>query len=363
MNRVSSNGGTGPPLFTPIRFSDFEVCWAGPNPFRSGFCFGSEDGRLLFTDEDGNALLHGPAQGSASREAINGVARLGPYLAVTTRAEVNFWTFDEKQWDKPPSCVLFPHGAHGIQATAGGSFIAPLGRTGIMAAQPPFDEKHRVMILGGKKEVLNHYRVISLQSGDGQEVLACAARLGGIGSMELHLEQTSHTLRIISAKGLDVVDLCALSTEVGSLAVAAAGRDGTLILIRDVWRDRKPIALKFVDTIEGTVYRLMNAGGDLFLLTSKRLYVLVGLAKRFLAGEPISGISTPVLPIPMEAVDANLCEPRWLLIVQANEVLKFDVGLIRQSAPAGLLVPQSIRPDWQESDIEQTMKSMLEGVA
>jgi hypothetical protein len=45
-----------PCLHIPVP-SGFEVCWAGPSPLpQAKLCFGSVDGRLLFTNEDGAAV-------------------------------------------------------------------------------------------------------------------------------------------------------------------------------------------------------------------------------------------------------------------------------------------------------------------
>ena len=106
-----------------------------------------------------------------SGEAVNGVAGLGRWLAVTSREDVTFWTLPEKKGEKVFRAV-FPHGAHDVITTAGGSFIAPLGRTGIMTIKPPFGEGLSVTVSGGGKEGLNFYRIISLRSGNGQEALA-----------------------------------------------------------------------------------------------------------------------------------------------------------------------------------------------
>src|SRR5207302_6899461 len=37
MNRLPKNGSAPGPLFTPIRFKDFDVSWAGPHPLQPGF--------------------------------------------------------------------------------------------------------------------------------------------------------------------------------------------------------------------------------------------------------------------------------------------------------------------------------------
>src|SRR5687767_13983480 len=110
MNRITGNGEAASRLFKRIPFDGFEVSWAGPGPFRPGFCFGSDDSRLFFTDEE-MAPRHPPKQVSVSGEAINGVARVGSWLAVTTRQEVNILGLPSK--GAPLEGVVFPHGAHG----------------------------------------------------------------------------------------------------------------------------------------------------------------------------------------------------------------------------------------------------------
>src|SRR5712692_3204150 len=148
MNRAISNGGISRSFLAEIPFRDFEVCWAGPNPVGPGLCFGSEEGWLLFTDEDG-ARLAQPAKGTMSGEAVNGVAGLGRWLTVTSRGDVTFWTLPEKKGEKA-FCAVFPHGAHDVISTADGSFVAPLGRAGVMTIKAPFDEKHPVTVSGGE---------------------------------------------------------------------------------------------------------------------------------------------------------------------------------------------------------------------
>jgi hypothetical protein len=95
------------------------------------------------------------------------------------------------------------------------------------------------------------------------------------------------------------------------------------------------------------------------------LYILGELASRFLGKELVNGISTPVLPLPMEAIDMNLAANRWLLVVMANEVRKFDVDLIHQSIPNQLrhgefqeFQEATLNPDWECFDIEQTAKEI-----
>jgi hypothetical protein len=329
MSPLAENGNSRP-LFLSIRFPDsFAVCWAGPHPFRPGLCFGSEDGMLLFTDEEGRALSWPPGKGSASGEAINGVACVGTWVAVSTRQEVNFWPLPGTEGGHQFG-VVFPYGAHGVSATPSGYFIAPMGRLGILAQAPPFGAETEVTVQTAEKPGLYAYRVICLPSPDTGEVLACAARLAGIGAVAFFGSAQTHTLSTIAFSGLDVIDVCPLRPGERSLAVAALGRDGSLVLFQNVLTDKKPVPIKY-DMVEGIAYRILSCGGDIFVLTSKGLYVLAQLAGRYLAGEPVGSIPTPVLPLPVEGVDANLCGNQWLLVVTPDEVRRYDVPLIHDS--------------------------------
>jgi hypothetical protein len=57
------------------------------------------------------------------------------------------------------------------------------------------------------------------------------------------------------------------------------------------------------------------------------------LASRFLAGEPVDSTPTEVRGIPLEAVDADVCWNRWLVVVLPDDVLRFD--LLADGFPAG----------------------------
>jgi hypothetical protein len=293
-----------------------------------------------------------------SGEAVNGVAGLGRWLTVATREDVTFWNLPEKEGEKA-SCVVFPHGAHDVIATAEGSFVAPLGRTGIMTIKPPFDEKHSVTVSGGEKEGLNFYRIVRLRSGNGQEVLAFATRKAGIGATEFRWDREAQNVSTVTYDELDVVDICAIGSA-DSLAVAAVAGNGTLILLRDIFQDKCPITMKF-DNVTGMAYRLMSCRGHLFLLTSKAMYVLAGLADRFLAGEPVGSTTTPMLVMHVDGADANLYGEQWLLVVTPDGVRRFDVGQIHDSMPDFIsqgeiqeMQPRVISASWKRHGIQQS---------
>lgn len=359
MNSFVENGNISSVPYLPIELPEgFEVCWAGSHPFRKGLCFGSLDGKILFTDEEG--VSPRPAgNGSVSQEAINGVACVGTWVVVTTRQEVNFWPLPGTDGGHSLG-FAFPFGAHDITTTPSGYFIAPLGRTGIMAVKPPFVFESPVTVYSFDEPSFYAYRTIALRSQTGAEVLACACRLGGIAAGEFSGDQKKIPMTTATFKGLDVVDICPLNPGSDSLAVAALGRDGSLVLFQDVLHDKNPMTLKF-QSVTGVAYRVLCCRGDIYLLTGKGLFVLGKLASRFLSQELVQGVVTPILPLAMEAVDMSLVAQRWLLVVMTDQVRKFDVDSIHQSVPAlpgngefQEYQPTILSPDWNWTDIEQT---------
>jgi hypothetical protein len=345
----------------------FEVCWAGPNPGFPGFCFGSTDGTVLFADEMGRPLqlplLRTSFKGSMHGAAINGVARAGTWIAVSTRVDVNLWPLPGTEGGHENGWAA-PYGAHGIGTTASGYLVAAHGRNGIMVIEPPFRPRDSVTALSDSKDGLYAYRVISLLSPSGTEVLACAARTGGIAAGEFSGPQTTHKMRTATFGGLDVIDICPLDSTVPSLAAAALGRDGSVILFRDVLNDDKPLTMKF-KKIVGAAYRLLCHAGELYVLTDKGMFVLAKLASRFLAHELHDDVVTQVLTMPMDAIDANLAGDHWLLVVTPDEVRRFDANWIHANVPEDVSGPdvQDFRSavfnqTWQRHDINNTSRPL-----
>lgn len=332
MTRAPRNGNSTVVPFLGIRLPDgFDVCWAGPSPL-GDLCFGSTDGSILFADEQGRPL-HGsePGTGSVSGEAINGVVRAGTWAAVSTRSDVNFWPLpgaaggDAEGW-------AAPYGAHGVSVAMSGRVVAPLGRKGIMVVEPPFGPTSSVIALGDNEKGLYIYRVISLRSQSGTEVLACAARTGGVAAGAFSGPNATYRMRTAAFNGIDVIDICPLDSGGNSPALAALGRDGAIIMFRDVLTEEKPIRMKF-KKIQGTAYRLLSHRGELYVLTSRGLYALGKLASRFLDRELHAGVETQILTMPMDAIDATLAGDRWLLVVTPDEVRRIEADWIHDNVP------------------------------
>lgn len=308
-------------LISLIALPDFEPSWGGPSFHGDGFCFGSEDGRVLLTDLDG--VPRGPAETLSNLgEAINGLAFIAPrWLSFSTRDELVILTLSKT---KPIVGATLPGGAHGVIASRSGYFLAPLGSSGLMVCRPTEDSHQSITVSRGTAEAIDIYQVTIFPDGSGRETVACAARMGGVAAMYFAGDSGNDGLSILTLKDLDVVDVCPVSP--GNPALAALATDGTVILFNDAVRDRTPFTVRY-EGLKGVAYRLLSCRGYLFLLTSQALYVIADLVKLSLSGFK-GDVTTPMLAVPMQGIDANLCDDDWLIVVTPDGALRFDVQLL-----------------------------------
>jgi hypothetical protein len=349
--------------FQAIHMPEFGLSWAGANPFGEGFCFGAEKGRLVFTDTRGRprSLLD---RASASGEAINGVAYSRGWLAVTTRKDINL--IPPLSVDRPPpDAIVIFGGATDVVAAPSGHFVIPLGKSGLMFAKPGMKENDPVTISNGEKQGMNYCRVIALKGDEAGDLIVAAGRRGGIAFSRFQEGIRGHLLTMVKFSGLDIVDVCLIGDE-KNRSVAAVARDGSVVFFRDILTDRNPETIKF-RSIEGAVYRILAAGEDLYLLTSKGLFAIFKLAERFSTGQPVCNLPTDILRLSMEAADANLVEGRWLLAVGVDNLYRIDVARMPKEPPASIgtenghlareeqEVPQEVdaAPEWAESAFEE----------
>lgn len=351
-------------LLVPIRFEGFEVSWVGASPYKDLFAFGSEDGRFLFADAEGR-VRQPPQQVALSGEAINGLTFFQRWMCVSTRDEIVLWTLPIGAGESLKGAKI-AGGAHGVLLGHSGYFLAPLGRGGLLSCRPREGQEQIVNVSKGAAEDAYFYRLISLLTEDHRTIVASAARRGGVVAMELKGEDQRPTQSSLRFNGLDVVDLCPLGMASAPEAAAALGRDGTVILFRDVLHESQPLTVEY-EFIQGTAYRILSACGYLFLLTSEGMYVIAGLVERFLQGASDNAV-TPVLPLPMEAVDAYLGSERWVWIVMPDGVLRLDVELLAQPAAVKRihkeftnLSPKLRTPDWHKQEVEQDSRPILLG--
>ena len=374
------NDPTG--VFQCIHMPDFAITWAGANPFGEGFCFGSETGNLVLTDTMGRprSVL---GQASASGEAINGVAFLQNWLAVTTRKDISFIAPMLLDRQHLQALVISGGAPDVVVAPSSGYFVIPQGRAGVMFVKPGMTEEEPVTISKGEKHGLNYCRVVALKGEKENDLIVCAGRRGGLGFADFQEGIQGHLLHIVKFDQLDIVDVCSIRTREQPLAVAAVGRDGSLILFRDIRTDKKPIALKF-HGVKGTVYRVLSAGGNIYLLTSNGLFALFQLADKFHQGLSPVEHPTHVLRIPIEAADANMVEQKWLLATGVDDLFKFDVHKMPRSPDESTVADAArkaeridvealwgvsstpekldVAPLWEESGFEQNPERMASAV-
>jgi hypothetical protein len=352
--------------FFALHFPEFSSTWAGANPSGDGFCLGSETGQVVLVNVNLQRLSEF-LQASPSGEAVNGVAYSRKWLAVTTRKDINFiGPLDSKAQSK--ELVTLCGGAHDVVvAPVSGHFVVPLGPDGIMFVQPGIGEKDPVTICKSENSRLNFSRVLALQGERGNDVIVCAGRRGGLGYSNYREGIRGHALHTVTFNGLDLVDVCSVPTPEKPLAVVVAAKDGSLVFFDDILTDKAPKTLKYKG-VRGTVYRVLASKGNIYVLTSKGLFGLFGLANTFLQGPRSIRVTTDILKLPVKASDANIVGDKWLLAVGADEILRFDTDKIPKSPKNGAVgkkddvgeQPEEIQaqPRWEESDFEQRSECM-----
>ncbi|MBI3823528.1 MAG: hypothetical protein HY289_12735 [Planctomycetes bacterium] len=333
----------------------FDVSWAGPSPLANGFCLGSENGLLQFFDAEFRPI-GAPFKASASGEAINSVVRAGTWLAVSTRHEINF--IGKESLDGKLGSFQTSFGAHHLAVTPSGYFIAALGRQGILFASAHLTKGNFVITNPGPQAGLYVYRLIAVPGSGGKDLIVSAGRTGGISFGQWHESQTTTKMNTMSFAGLDVVDVCSIATAEHPRAIAALGKDGTIMLTRDILGNEKPGTLKFV-TITGAAYRIVCRRGHLFILSSHGLFGLWNLAESFFQGMLTAKSETNILMMPMEATDINVALDHLILIVGLDHFEVIDVdGIQSENGCTVRGMPEIFSPDWMSSGISQTAKEV-----
>jgi hypothetical protein len=306
-----------------ISFPNFEISCAVGDPARTGYWFGSDDGRIQFMSLD-EAQRRGPLAIAPSEEAVSGIAIGGDLMAVSTRSDVTFLRTPQLHQGHPARTV-FIGGAHGLTTTHGGRIIAPMGRRGILLMDPKPESAQRVRILRPADETLYVYKIVSLTSPNRATILACACRLGGLVTMPPDGARQQNYSRKLQPVGVDFVDVAALDADKFPFAVAALGLDCSIHFVSDLLGDQLTKTLH-LSSISERAYRILCAEGHVFVLTDKSLYAFEDLATRFLRGEPINDPRARQLSL--NAVDASLGPDRSLLVVMPDSVYRFQIDAI-----------------------------------
>jgi hypothetical protein len=296
----------------PLAHFSISVLTGGRN--QDELCVGTEDGKVVFiTGSD-----ESPLELEASGEAVDGIAFVGKHVAITDRAHIRLATTVGKA--AVSRRLIIPCGAHGVTTTADGAFVAPLGIRGFLRLAPSEQREQIATLHKPEGQALYFYSPLSLQTPD-RNPLVFAARRGGVVSFE------NNVFRSISAKDMDIVDLCPLGRVDEPFGFAAVAIDGAIWLHDvDAHADglSKPVVLRF-EEIRGTAYRVFSCLGSIIVLTSTGLYHLNGLADRFENGRLTNNSVLRMRSITgLEAFDANLWN-RQLLVALADGAVAIDL--------------------------------------
>ncbi len=176
--------------------------------------------------------------------------------------------------------------------------------------------------------LLNFYQLSEIPQYKRKVCCVAAFRTHGLGLIDYSPISSEMGLQIGNFEGVDVVDVISLGNADYPYAIASVGIRGEIWLCRDIIHQEAPIMLHY-HNFAGTVYRLLSTRGHLFVLTSKAIYVLADLATRLV--QPVfNKSSSPVMTIPMEAVDAAIVDDKWLLVVMPDLIRRYDIAVIHQ---------------------------------
>ena len=330
-----------------------EVTWVGPSPFAGGISLGFDDGSIMFSDVATGRSEGLRQQVSEAKEAINGIAAIGTSsLAVSTRSDVTFIQLDDPAKD---TRVVFAGGAHGVISTQSGYFVAPLGMRGLLIVKPDASNDQEFNVITSTKNNLYFYRVVTLRDTAGTEFLVSANRGNGVGVRRFHGEQDGRSIHTMRFEGLDVVDVCSVSS--GSLSAVAISSRGEVLWLKDASKRDEPLVMQLTG-IEGQVYRVLATTQHLFVLSSKALYVWSYLVESVLVNQEFARQSSPHVRY-LEAVDMSLLNDDSLMLVMGTNTIegfKIDDIIRDSSSLSSISKLEDFTPRWVSEDVEQIQK-------
>jgi hypothetical protein len=330
-----------------IRIPNEAITWAGNCPWTGGYCVGTESGRVLCYRDDGDELSL-ELEEVIAEDAINGVAFHKEFVGVSTRSEVLAY---RRGADGRFQLIVFgPDGAHGILATPGGHFLAPMGTEGFFCVDASGTAKPRAWIESISGVPLNLYSLTHLGRSAGKEVLASACRIDGLSRIEFDAAREHSEINRLTAPDLDVVDVRSLGSTRWPFAVAALCVDRKVILVRNIIADDQPQVLR-IDGIGGTPYAIRCGIGHLLILTSEHVAVFPDLADWFLESEWLE-------PPPKyrqrrtHADDMFIARDNELLLATDERLDIEDIRRIVAARPrsADAVLDQYV-PDWKENGL------------
>jgi hypothetical protein len=321
------------------QLEDHEITWAGDCPWTGSFCVGTESGEVLFYEDSGLGRSLALSE-KIAEDAINGAAFFGDFMGISTRSEIILCR--RSPGVKFGIIVREQGGAHGILATPGGQFLAPMGTAGLFCIDVSEDQTPRAWIDHANGVQHNYYSLRYLSAFQGRAILVCAARNDGLLTIQFDKHTVDDKITGLTAPNIDVIDVCSLGSPQWPCAVAALCHDRTLIFVRNVLAFEPPQTLRF-DGFQGTPYSILSAQGHVFVLTSREIIVLPHLGTRYLSGEQLDR------PIQYRhkataAVDAFIHDAKELMIITDDGIDFFDISKLVNGSPetAGVHEPPDV---------------------
>jgi hypothetical protein len=322
--------------FDGISIPGQTVTWVGEFPFvEDAICLGTEKGLLFAMDQNGKYLIN-PQRVSPSSDTINGIAfsNLGsPHvMAASTPTEISIAEWNSEM-GSAGSRFIYNGGAHGVAASPGRGFVAPLGPGRLLHINMNNPPLYRCEEIRCDARDVFFYKVALLtRAAVDSDIVAVAGRSGGL--MSLHLKATSRngTLGAFRAPGVDIIDICAIGDTQNPNAVAGLALDSSLHLTTDISNESvQPLTLRF-SQISGAGYSIRSINGDIFVMTEIGLYAIRNLARDFLANSNVGGISM-VRYFKCAAFDLCVTHDKWIFLLLPDEIHRLSVSTIWEGRP------------------------------
>jgi hypothetical protein len=312
-----------------IQFDGPVITWVGEMPWFDGFAFGDEEGGLRFTSVDGRLIRNFKC--IESERSINQVAFSESngcrYIAICTASDIAIHRFTEG--GELLVSKVYDRGGHGIYSTHSGSFLVPMGLSGLAIFTPRPDGEIDEFVFSARN-ARKYFYVMSLIAfaNDGQELWACAGRAGGLMALMLDSKSKLSISRSLQSaiKPKDYVYSWSIGNMEMPRAAVSLSRDGEVDFFVDLMKDRMPLTWHFSDT-QVVAYSMAAVGGHLVIATSKGIYTCVDIVNRFLRGELKVGVeSITMRHLPVEIIDFAILYQKWVMVLLHDKVLRFDIN-------------------------------------
>jgi len=315
--------------------SNLDMSWIGECPWTNALCAGGEDGKLHFLPADPAGKTIDIRSIQLATDAINDVAFAGDLIAISSRNEVQVaYHADDRALNLLRHS--FTGGAHGVVASRGGGFLAPIGDQGLLILNPLSHPWIDAKVASFRNIPFNCYKVVRLGYDFHEEAFAATGRRDGLVALGFAKGMFCPPMIHHHFEGHDIVDVCSLNDPGFPLAVACVSRNCVIFFIRNVLEVEAPLALNGVGS-QDTAYTLLSAQGHLLLLTAEKLITLPNVASRFLRGDTLTG-SLEIVNTPIYASEAFLRRDQSvLLIAEDSTFAELRVAdLVSQSAERGV---------------------------